>query len=244
MENEVAGLPLAVVGRYIRSATVNWSLTRRRSLALWTMVLCGLLLAAQSAKADSFLFNDTVDTSPIPTPITLTNLDGSTNTRVTPGVCTTTGVQLPCGWNITQPVLGDTITFASFTTVGLSGASGTPEANLLSDELSILNIPSGPNSNLVLQFASELEGITPVPALPVCAPAVGGIPCTPETGGPVPLGFVQWQSGNMDTFFAASDVETTVPEPTSLILFGSGLAIAGGILRRRRKRVATPSVAA
>jgi hypothetical protein len=66
-----------------------------------------------------------------------------------------------------------------------------------------------------------------------------------ETGAPQLAGTITWSNGTLaptttDNIILASDgVE---PEPATLILFGSGLVIAGGFLRRRHRLAVTPSV--
>ncbi len=73
-----------------------------------------------------------------------------------------------------------------------------------------------------------------------------GPDCVIETGGlqNVP-GLITWKDAagatlRTDTVLMASD-PSEVPEPASILLFGSGLVMAGGFLRRRRQSV-KPSV--
>jgi hypothetical protein len=59
-----------------------------------------------------------------------------------------------------------------------------------------------------------------------------------ETGLPQLASTVTWNDGRVDTFSFVSDVsESTVPEPASLLLLGTGLVIGA---RRWRKRQAEP----
>jgi hypothetical protein len=228
----------------MEDTVIHGSFRVARTLALGTIVSCGLLVAAQSAKADDFIIHDTVEG----TPISISTNGDPTRIGSAGGCSITGGVEIPFCWSILPPNhnFSDS-TRVSIANIGLSEANAP--AGTLSDELSFLNVPSQPSTVVQFQFASEINGVTATPTpLPNCqtTPSGPGIPCVAETGTPGPVvASWTWQSGVQDTLSIESDAESTptVPEPASLILFGSGLAIAGGFLRRRR-RLVTPPVAA
>jgi hypothetical protein len=87
--------------------------------------------------------------------------------------------------------------------------------------------------------AGEANGLGPC-VVPVLFP--GGCNAV-ENGTPQLVGTITWRSLTgatiTDNIFLQSDV-APVPEPTSFMLFGSGLGIAAGFLRRRR-RLPAPS---
>ena len=98
----------------------------------------------------------------------------------------------------------------------------------------------------MVQFMSDGPGPADPSLAGVCT--LNASNCIPENGAPQDVpGTIKWWSGpngtgtllRTDEVEIASDV-SEVPEPSSLMLFGSGLAIAGGFLRRRR-RLVTPS---
>lgn len=77
--------------------------------------------------------------------------------------------------------------------------------------------------------------------LPSCSTAasVGGCQFI-ENGTPQEVGTITWSDGTVTTvdhIRVESDVPPEVPEPSSLMLFGSGLLIVGGFLQRRRRLV-------
>ena len=191
-------------------------------------LLVYLLLAAQSTKAnsigDTIIFHDLTDTL---------NVDGSsrfalgTQCGAAPEVCTV-ALNAPAALS----TLSGNFTFYS-STLPASYLIGEGN-NTISDELDPLVFV--PNTSMVtFKFISDVvEGAGGPCPLPSPATPLG---CVTETGQQQTAGTITWMDskGNTitDTVAFASNPE---PEPASLILFGSGLAIAGGFLRRRRRR--------
>jgi hypothetical protein len=193
------------------------------------------MLAAQSAKAGDIIFNDLGDiisVSPSSGPVTIlgrtcqngaANLDACAVTLSRAGL-TITGVT-------GNFVLGSNSTYR---------LAEDPAKTLLSDTFTSLVLRGGifpivgfVSGAATFGFISDNPSAEGVPAL--CPASL----CTAtETGGPQEVGTITWSNGVIDHIIIESDV---APEPASLILFGSGLVIAGGFLRRRRQLV-TPSV--
>jgi hypothetical protein len=80
------------------------------------------------------------------------------------------------------------------------------------------------------------QEVTNAPCSPVQPSGVVGCNAD-ETGQPQLVGAVTWTNGTntiTDQVYLQSDAPAGVePEPASLILFGSGLVMLGGFLRRR-----------
>jgi hypothetical protein len=79
-------------------------------------------------------------------------------------------------------------------------------------------------------FLSDLPNSLGVEGPGVPCALVGGCRAI-ETGMVQNLGDIKWSDGTVDQINFKSGV---APEPASLILFGSGLVLVGGFLRRRR----------
>jgi len=251
-QNEGKGFSLPVARKPVRTAIVPWRPALGGVLALSTIVLCGFLLAAQTAKADQFTFIDLTEAG---TTVQDCNNTGGgcvtlsatnpTNGRATLGTCIPAhGVvpEQPCGLIINAPTGATSgVATANF---GLTEGVNGP----LSDEFDVTSIASvGVGAPLAAQteFDSCTEGAPNCTLAPDCN-ALGAANCAPENGSTgVLVNTITWNIGGTDTIFVESDVEatSTVPEPASLILFGSGLALAGGFILRRRK-VVTPSPSA
>jgi len=246
-ESEGKGFSLPVARK--RTAIVPWRPALSGMLALSTIVLCGFLLAAQTAKADQFTFIDLTEAS-----ITVLDCNSTgcatlsttspTNGRATLGTCIpASGVapEQPCGLIINAPT-GATSGIATTANFGLTEGVNGP----LSDEVDVTTVASvGTTPFAQTEFDSCTES-APNCTLAQNCNQLGAANCAPENGSTgVQVNTITWSNGATDTIFVESDVEatSTVPEPASLILFGSGLAIAGGFLRRRR-RVVTPSPSA
>jgi hypothetical protein len=191
-----------------------------------SLLFASLMLAVQSAKADNIVFNDLTDS---PT------LSGST--RLTSISCSS--VTETCTAFLPAPFFNIN---AAMITYRLGETSTTGN---VSDALLAVVTPLG----VLLTFSSDLPtALGEANGLGPCVVAVlfpGGCNAV-ENGSPQLAGSVTWRNPltgatSTDNFFIQSDLGATVPEPASLILFGSGLVIAGGFLRRRR-RLAIPSV--
>jgi PEP-CTERM motif-containing protein len=208
---------------------------RFRNAAVLISLLVCLTFAAQPAKANDVLFNDLLDT------ITVTSTSGSAPTiGILLGCQTETVPTDICKINLTRPgqhITGATGLFAaSAASYQLSEDAGK---QFLSDFFAS-TVTSGTTAIdgiVVLEFDSVLAEVGPVPCIFVACNAQ-------ETGAPQQLGTITWSGGLIDTISIESDKEpgAAVPEPASLILFGSGLVMAGGFLRRRRRLGVTPSV--
>ena len=182
------------------------------------MAMC-FLFAAQSSKADTITFHDKTE-SVFVTPVGM-------GSRLTVDSCSGE----VCMATLTAPM---GFTFARATPgldVALLEGDGT-----LSDGLMIA--PQSTTS-VKLTFGSDADGLgTTVNC------SLVSVVCIPETGGSDLAATILWNGGihgtSTDNIKFMSDV-TETPEPASLFLLGSGLTLAGGLLRRRRRPV-TPSV--
>jgi hypothetical protein len=87
------------------------------------------------------------------------------------------------------------------------------------------------NNVVSFTFNSDPQTETSLPACSVGNPA-GGCQFN-EDGTEQEVGTITVTQGTSTTTYHVLLQSDVVPEPTSLILFGSGLAIAGGFLRRR-----------
>ena len=214
---------------------------RKATVLLSLSVIC-FVLAAQSVKAEDIVFNDLADT------VTVTNSSGGApTTRLGPLSCAT-GTD-NCSATLSAP--------AGFSAVGAilyRLGEGSVTGNV-SDTFTALITPAVIFGPFVVTASSANLTFTSDP--PTAAGELNGLgPCVVqflfpngcnarEDGTQQLVGTITWTSltpggGTMtDRIYAVSGVE---PEPASLILFGSGLVIAGGFLRRRHRLAVTPSV--
>jgi len=203
------------------------------------VVLVLSLMVAQAAKAqttEDILFNDlgdTISVSPSSNPPVTIVLGCQTGT---PNLDICKIALLRAGQTITGATGNFTINATSTNPVSTSYfLSESTNPNLLSDTFisiivggaTVLGV-TAPGS-AAFEFDSDsplLEGV------PVPCPAVIGCNAQ-ETGQPQLVGTITWSGGITDNILIESDKEGVVPEPASLLLLGSGLAMTGGFLRRR-----------
>jgi hypothetical protein len=214
-------------------------------LAVSLLQAC-FMLAVQSAKADNIQISDAPGE---PTTVILTGGPGGTGPfSVSPASCAETAAAQPCSFTISRPGYSIFGAFALESSFNLaeSTSPGVPFVTPVSDNLDTSELSS---TQVQLHFSSDVaEGNLGLCGSNGCAGFENGSAQTLT-------GSIIWVNPSapfgsqiiIDTVSILSDTanESTpaVPEPASLILFGSGLAIAGGFLRRRR-RVVTPSVVA
>jgi hypothetical protein len=171
------------------------------------------MLAAQSAKAGDITFNDATD---------VLSVSGATCGSIfapIPESCTVT-LTAPTGYSF-----GST-TLPFLYLIG----EGTGINAKISDSIAFL-----PGSNSVtLTFLSDADGVVGLP----CSPFGVGRCNITEDGTVQTAGTITWtKSGSADIVDTIKFQSDVVPEPASLMLFGSGLGIAAVFLRRRRRQV-------
>jgi hypothetical protein len=179
---------------------------------LLAALLCVFTLAAQTAKADSITFNDTTSDNIVS--------ESGGSTRVKTAAACGTAVEI-CSITLAAP---GTTTFKSSALPPITYI-GEGNGNI-SDEL--IFAVSTDSKFVTLTFLSDSEGPTAS-----CA-SVGGCTIT-ESGVSQLAGSIIWSDLSTDSINFASDPGEAgvVPEPTSLLLLGSGLTLIGGYLRRR-----------
>jgi len=203
---------------------------RKAVLAVSLLVAC-FMLAPRSAKADDIFFTDLGDTILVTGNGRFSSLALSCPEAV---ICTVL---------IAPPSPGDLFSTTNFphNLANTLFSLGIREngSNTLSDALVIANL----FSSAAVNFLSDPPGTGgDLPGVP-CGTVIDGIPVPcdiTETGVQQLAGTITWVSGKQDRIFFTSDVTNETPEPASLVLFGSGLALAGGFLRRRW-RLGTPA---
>ncbi|PYU21802.1 MAG: hypothetical protein DMG30_16680 [Acidobacteria bacterium] len=198
----------------------------KKATVLASLLIVCFVLAAQSAKAESILFDDGPTKGDSPT------LTGSSRL-----------VGVFCGVDIcTATLLAPTNAFSTFTgTLAFYLGEGSLTGNISDDFIGAVGSVA-----VTLKFDSDLPTTAgETTNLGPCVIANIRPGCNAiENGQPQTGASVTWSDGTTDTFYIVSEVGeggAVVPEPGSMILLGSGLAIAGGFLRRRRGLV-TPSV--
>jgi PEP-CTERM motif-containing protein len=224
---------------------------RKFMLAASLFLVC-FMLSVRSAKADTIVINDNSVVGQITVTIIGTNDQVSLQGSILPPGSSATCIETvtTCQFNVTRAGFSpSSLGFVSSYLLAESTTTtipGTPESDSLNTSL------SGPQ--LQLHFNSDVPAAPGVAESPlgVC-PATNGLTvgCNDVEDGTAKTvgGVIAWTNGpnfsGTDTVQVFSDTAnesaSVTPEPASLILFGSGLTIAGGFLRRRR-RVATPSV--
>jgi hypothetical protein len=196
-------------------------MTFRKATVLFSLFVVYFALAAQTAKADTITFTDLTDS---PT------LSGST--RLALMSCSLTSLAETCTAVLQPPLFTLNAAIIDYR-LGEGSLTGR-----VSDAFHAVVTPLA----ALLTFTSDLpNALGEANGLGTCV-SMGGCNAV-ENGMPQLVGTIVWtnpitHASVTDSIFLQSDV---VPEPASLILFGSGLAIVGGFLRRRRHLV-TPAV--
>lgn len=134
-----------------------------------------------------------------------------------------------CTVQLIAPAAGATITGTTL-----------PNHFLLTEDVAGTLVSDGLNDNTLLTngqlgFHSDAPSSAGDPPLGSCSPIPANTTCAFETGGQQFAGSVFWSNGAQYDIFVQSDSPALEPEPASLMLFGSGLVIAGGFLRRRQE---------
>jgi len=174
-------------------------------------VVC-FMLAARSAKADTIVtiqdLTDAVTASGPATSNCLPNTELCTITLTPPSSgATVSSTTLPVAFHMVEG--------------GTLGGVAQP----ISDGLNHLLLTT--LHQLTFQSDPPIAGDPSLPG--ACVPNL--IDCVIETGLPQLAGTVTWSDNTVYDIYVESDVE---PEPATLILFGSGLALAGMFIRRRQ----------
>jgi hypothetical protein len=224
----------------------------RKAVVSISFLMVFVMFAAQSAKAstiNSIIINDLGDTVMVEDPdntgrVSLTSIGGpqacgvlnlefctfalnapnNTSLDQTPGSSTnipatyllrepgTLGVPLSCGRAVAPQVLG-------CVSDGLASAPAALSGGTLLQQIQLM-VHSDTTAN-----GREVP-------VNVCPPTGCN---TDENGTPQLIDVVQWTDGTIDNIYLESDAGVgSEPEPASLILFGSGLVMAGTFMRRRR----------
>jgi len=216
---------------------------RKATLLVGLFVVC-FVLAAQSAKADDIVFNDLGDTILVTGNGRFSTLSASCRVGTIAEQCSVT-ITAPTGTHFDSTSLPQQLNLfgSSLSALGIT----EPGTSTLSDALVIGHLVG--SATTTVTFLSDPPATAGVEApLGICNQNFLGIsiPCNiPETGVMQLAGTINWTTGvggsvTPDHVYFLSDV---TPEPASLILFGSGLVVAGGFLRRRRRPL-TPSTVA
>jgi len=212
------------------------------------LMVC-FMLAAQSAKADDLIFNDLGDTILVTGTNRFLNMSFSCPVAE---VCSPTISRPSTTTHFGGTTLPHSTSFLGIGTLWTLGITEPGGGSTLSDALGILGITGNTNlSNAAnITFRSDPPGAVGDPPLAICGSnVVIGTITIPvscdklETGEKQLAGTINWvDSGG--SIVATDDMYflSGAPEPASLILFGSGLVIAGGFLRRRHRLAVTPSV--
>lgn len=181
---------------------------------LLAALFCVFTLAAQTAKADSITFQDTTTDN-------IVSVSGSSRLATVAGCGSAVEI---CSITLSAPT-GSVFSSSSLpATIFIGEGNGT-----ISDELLFGVAPD--KSFVTLTFVSDSDSGLGLGTCPI-TPA-----CISESGLSQLAGSVTWINGTLtssDSISFASDApEGVVPEPTSLLLLGSGLTLIGGFLRRR-----------
>jgi hypothetical protein len=163
------------------------------------------------------------------TPLTITFNDLTDTLSVSPsgsGSCEVSRIAESCTVNLVAPSAG--YTFGS-TTLPFLYQIGEGNAKL-SDSLVYLPNPLiGTPTSVKLTFLSDTE---------LVLPCLGGCNVI-EDGTAQTIGTITWTKANSPDIVQTINFQSDVtPEPASLMLFGSGLVIAGAFFRRRSRLVA------
>ena len=204
----------------------------RKATVLVSLFMVCFVLAAQSAKADSIIFRDLTDSPTLSGSNRLTGISCSSVTET----CTATLLAPFISANPEGIVyrLGEGSTIGKVSDTFVGGSFPGSDSNSECEEGRCVSLTFTSDRPNTLGEANGLGSCIVPGFFPIGCNAV-------ENGTPQLVGTITWKNRTgtiTDNIFIQSDV---APEPASLILFGSGLAIAGGFLRRR-KRLVTPSV--
>jgi len=217
----------------------------RKVPTIVSLFMVCFVLAAQSAKADDIIFTDLGDTISVTGTGRFLGLSASCTVGIAAELCSVTISAPTTGTYFGSTSLPNQLNIfgSSLSALGIT----EPGTSTLSDALVIGHLVG--STTTTVTFLSDPPATAGVEApLGICNQNFLGIsiPCNiPETGVMQLAGTINWTTGvggsvTPDHVYFLSDV---TPEPASLILFGSGLVVAGGFLRRRRRPL-TPSAAA